>query len=110
MRNLIAGIVVLMACAACQNSVAVQRDAEIVASTRYDDVECSALAAQRNALAARHGLAPTVTREPLPESSTPGFGILIPDSRSDAERAKAQAIGEISAMNRSMERRDCGKA
>lgn len=110
MRNTALAVLVLSACAACQNSVAVQRDAEIVASTRYDDVACGALAAQRDALAARHGLAPTVARAPLPQSATTGFGILIPDTRSEAERARARAIGEISAMNRSMERRNCADA
>jgi hypothetical protein len=110
MRIPLALAATLAACTACQNSIAVRQDEEIVASTRYDDVECAALAAERDALAARYGLAPTLTREPLPESATPGFGIFIPDARSEDERAKAKAIGEISAMNRSMERRRCGRS
>lgn len=109
MRKTAAAILVLVASAGCQNSVAVQREAEIVASTGYDDIDCRDLEARRDALAARHGLAPTVTRAPLPESATPGFGILIPDQRSEAERERARAVGEISAMNRSMERRSCGR-
>lgn len=110
MRNTVAIIVVLAACAACQNSAAVQQESEIVASTRYDDVACGDLARQRDELAARHGLSPDVERAPRTESNTPGFGIVIPDTRGETERARARAIGEISAMNRSMERRRCGAA
>jgi hypothetical protein len=108
MRTKLLTLIVAAACAGCTNSVAVQREAEVVASTRYDDVACGALASQRNALAARHGLATTVKREPQSQSATPGFGIFIPDGRSGEERARAMAIGEITAMNRSMERRNCG--
>ena len=108
MRNA-AAIALVLTTAACQNSVAVQREIEIFPSTRYDNVECNALVQQRNALAARHGVSPTTTREPLPASNTPGFGVVIPDMRRAAERERAQAIGEISAMNRSMERREFGK-
>lgn len=108
-KPLLAGVL-LITCAACQNSVTVQREAEIVSSIQYDDVECDALTAQRNALAARHGVSPDAEREPLSESATPGFGIIIPDTRSATERERARAIGEITAMNRSMERRNCGEA
>ena len=110
MRTPIVLAFVLAACAACQNSVAVQRDAEIVPSTRYDDISCEELTRQRDALAARHGVAADAEREPQHESAAPGFGILIPDGRGEAERARARAVGEISAMNRSMERRRCGTA
>jgi hypothetical protein len=110
MRKSLAVAAVLATCAACQNSIAVQREAEIVASTRYDDIDCGELAQQRNTLAARHGVARTVEREPQSESSTTGFGLIIPDTRSETERARARAIGEITAMNRSMERRRCGEA
>lgn len=108
MRNA-AAIALLLTTAACQNSVAVQREIEIVPSTRYDNVECRTLAMRRDALAARYGVSPTSAREPLPTSSTPGFGIVIPDTRRANERDRAQAVGEITAMNRSMERRECGK-
>lgn len=105
-------ILVLLALAstlpACQNSIAVQREAEIVSSIPYDDVPCGELAARRNRLAAAHGVAPDVERQPMEESDVTGFGIFIPDTRSEAERARAQAIGEITAMNRSMARRECG--
>ena len=110
MRKFLVIATVLSACTACQNSVAVQREAEIVSSTRYDDIACDQLAAQRDALAARHGVASTVERQPQTESSTPGFGIFIPDTRGETQRAQARAIGEISAMNRSMERRRCGES
>ena len=108
-RPLLAACAVAL-CAACQNSVSVQRDAEVVSSTAYDHIDCDALARQRDALAAQHGLAADATRAPQQESNMTGFGILIPDSRSSAERATARAIGEITAMNQSMERRRCGRA
>lgn len=110
MRNPVLAGILLVTCTACQNSIAVQREAEVVSSILYDDVECDALTAQRNALAARHGVSPDAEREPQSESSTPGFGIIIPDTRSAAERERARAVGEITAMNRSMERRSCGEA
>ncbi|MEO3999840.1 hypothetical protein [Mesorhizobium sp. CAU 1732] len=108
MRTILVTLIVAAACAGCTNSVAVQREAEVVASTNYDNVACGALASQRNALAARHGLATNVVRQPQSQSATPGFGVFIPDGRSAEERAKAVAIGEITAMNRSMQRRNCG--
>jgi hypothetical protein len=94
---------------ACQNSVAVQQEAEVFNSIQYDTIPCADLQGRRNALAAQHGVSPDIERTPPKESTTPGFGIVLPDGRSDAERARARAIGEITAMNRSIQRRACGK-
>lgn len=91
----------------CTNSVTVQREAEVYSSLHFDDIACADLVRQRNALAARHGLARDVERAPQTETSMPGIGIIVPDVRSEAEREKARAIGEITAMNKSMTRRQC---
>jgi hypothetical protein len=93
---------------ACQNSVAVQQEAEVFNSIQYDTIPCGELQARRNAIAAQHGVSPEIERTPPNESMTPGFGIVLPDGRSETERARARAIGEITAMNRSMQRRACG--
>jgi hypothetical protein len=108
MRKIALLILGLVALPACQNSVAVQREAEIFSSIPFDEVPCGELAARRDRLAATHGLPPNVERQPMEESDTAGFGIVIPDTRGEAARAKARAVGEITAMNRSMARRSCG--
>lgn len=110
MRRAIIATAFAVACTACTNSVAVRKEQEIVASTSYDQTPCTALARQRDALAARHGLPRDAKRAPQEESNTTGFGIFIPDIRSEAEREKAQAASAIGAMNRSMERRRCGQS
>lgn len=102
-------IAAAVACTACTNSIAVRNEQEIIASTSYDGVPCAALAGQRDALAVRHGLPKDASRAPQEESDTAGFGIFIPDTRSEAQREKAQAASMIGAMNRSMERRRCGR-
>lgn len=110
MRRVITATALAVFCAACTNSVAVRHDQEIVNSMNYDEIPCRTLADQRDALAARHGLARDARREAQQESNTAGFGIFIPDARSEATREKARAASEIGAMNRSMERRRCGQA
>ncbi|MBX9450453.1 MAG: hypothetical protein ACT6RL_12020 [Neoaquamicrobium sediminum] len=109
MRIILVLTAVALGSTACQNSVAVQQEAEVFNSIQYDTIPCADLQGRRNALAAQHGVSPDIERTPPKESTTPGFGIVLPDGRSDAERARARAIGEITAMNRSMQRRACGK-
>lgn len=109
MRIILVLTAVALGSTACQNSVAVQQEAEVFNSIQYDTIPCVDLQGRRNALAAQHGVSPDIERTPPKESTTPGFGIVLPDGRSDAERARARAIGEITAMNRSMQRRACGK-
>lgn len=108
MRNLTVVLATTLL-AACSNSVSVQRDAEIVSSIQFDEVACPDLLRQRDQLAAQYGLQPTAQREPQPESATPGFGLVIPDMRSGDEKARAQASGRLSAMNNSINRRNCGQ-
>lgn len=110
MRIILVLTAVALGCTACQNSVAVQQEAEVFNSIQYDTIPCADLQGRRNALAAQHGVSPDIERTPPKESTTPGFGIMLPDGRSDAERARARAIGEITAMNRSIQRRACGKS
>ncbi len=109
MRIILVLTAVALGSTACQNSVAVQQEAEVFNSIQYDTIPCADLQGRRNALAAQHGVSPDIERTPPKESTTPGFGIVLPDGRSDAERARARAIGEITAMNRSIQRRACGK-
>ena len=110
MRRAIIAAALAAACTACTNSIAVRNEQEIIASTSYDEVPCGTLAARRDALAAQHGLPKDAKRAPQQESNTTGFGIFIPDIRGEAEREKAQAASAIGAMNRSMERRRCGRS
>jgi hypothetical protein len=110
MRKAIVLALTALALAGCQNSVAVQREREVVGSMQFDTVPCGELTQRRNQLAAQHGLSPDVEREPQQESLSAGFDLVIPDGRSDAARSKARAIGEITAMNNSMKRRNCGAA
>ncbi len=109
MRIILVLTAVALGSTACQNSVAVQQEAEVFNSIQYDTIPCADLQGRRNALAAQHGVSPDIERTPPKESTTPGFGIVLPDGRSDAERTRARAIGEITAMNRSIQRRACGK-
>lgn len=109
MRIILVLTAVALGSTACQNSVAEQQEAEVFNSIQYDTIPCADLQGRRNALAAQHGVSPDIERTPPKESTTPGFGIVLPDGRSDAERARARAIGEITAMNRSIQRRACGK-
>ncbi len=109
MRIILVLTAMALGCTACQNSVAVQQEAEVFNSIQYDTIPCGELQARRDALAAQHGVSPQVERTPPRESTAPGFGIVLPDGRSETERARARAIGEITAMNRSIQRRACGK-
>ena len=109
MRIILVLAAVALGGTACQNSVAVQQEAEVFNSIQYDTIPCGELQAMRDTLAAQHGVSPEIERAPPKESTTPGFGIVLPDGRSETERARARAIGEITAMNRSIQRRACGK-
>lgn len=107
MQRTLAIFALASAVTGCTNSVAVQREAEVFSSLPYDNIACADLEQQRDTLAARHGVERDVEREPQAESSMAGIGIIVPDIRSTDEREKARAIGEISAMNQSMRRRQC---
>ena len=88
-------------------SMAERQDEDVQSSLQYDDVPCDQLLAQRNQLARQNNL--PVTAKPSFSNPAMGFGPFIPDTRSKAQRASNKASGEIDAMNRSIERRDCGK-
>lgn len=107
MWRAIAVLATIVATAGCTNSVTVQREAEVYSSLPFDKIDCAELTRQRNALATRHGLATDVERQAQTETSITGIGIVVPDLRSTTERDKARAIGEITAMNNSLTRRQC---
>ncbi|MBZ9860865.1 hypothetical protein [Mesorhizobium sp. CA12] len=88
-------------------SMAERQDEDVQSSLQYDDVPCDQLLAQRNQLARQNNL--PVTAKPGFSNPAMGFGPFMPDMRSKAQRASNKASGEIDAMNRSIERRDCGK-
>lgn len=86
-------------------------DGEIVSSIKYDHFECGALVAQRDALAARYGVAPDVRRDPVLNNeqrrtlgSAAGY---LPDLRSEQTKEVERAKGQIEAMNGSLLRRQC---
>lgn len=89
------------------NSMSERQDANIESSLQYDTVPCDQLLAQRNGLAQQYNL--PVTVKPTFSNPAMGFGPFTPDMRSKAKRDSDKASGEIDAMNRSLERRDCGK-
>lgn len=95
-----------IALGACSGTLSAIEDDEIIGSIRYDQIPCPDLAAQRDALAASHGLPRDVKRVPSAER-TPGVGLLSPDPLTGEQRQRRQAAAMIDAMNRSMERRSC---
>ena len=88
-------------------SMAERQDEDIQSSLQYDEVPCDQLLAQRNQLAQQNNL--PVTAKPSFSNPAMGFGPFTPDMRSSAQRDTDRASGEIDAMNRSIDRRDCGK-
>lgn len=100
---LIAALFTLSGCGA--NSIVSREEAEMVVSIAYDDVPCQQLAGQRNGLARQAGVSTDakVTFSPV----WAGFGTVVPDYRSQAQREQAVAVGKIAAMNDSLARR-CG--
>jgi hypothetical protein len=88
-------------------SMSERQDEDVQSSLQYDSVPCDQLLAQRNGLAQQYHL----STDAKPSFSNPamGFGPFTPDMRSKAKRDTDQATGQIDAMNRSIERRDCGK-
>lgn len=88
-------------------SMSERQDANVESSLQYDSVPCDQLLAQRNALAQQYNL-PTTAKTTFSNPAM-GFGPFTPDVRSKAKRDLDQATGEIDAMNRSIERRDCGQ-
>jgi hypothetical protein len=105
-------LVVLASCLAMAgcvggSSMAERQDENVQSSLQYDNVPCDQLLAQRNGLAQQYNL-PT-TAKPTFSNPAMGFGPFTPDMRSKAKRDSDKASGEIDAMNRSIERRDCGK-
>ena len=100
----------LLATAAC-SSLPDNLDNEIVSSLAYDKTPCPDLVAERNALLARYG-DPATKRDDEKPGSRPGYipvgaATVVPDMRSQSERDRRVALGEIDAMNRSIKRRAC---
>ncbi|HMM63526.1 MAG TPA: hypothetical protein PKD01_05325 [Mesorhizobium sp.] len=87
------------------NSLASREDREVQSSLQYDGVDCARLAAQRDALAQRHGLSRNA--KPAFSDVPTGFGVVTPDLRSAPRRDTEDAAGAIDAMNRSLARRRC---
>lgn len=91
---------------ACAGGRSAIEDASVVSSIRYDDTECGALVAQRNALAQRFSL-PREAERPRFETRRAGLGVILPDLRGRDAREREQASFLIAAMNRSITRRNC---
>ena len=105
-------MVVLVSCltvAGCVGgtSMSERQDENVQSSLQYDDVPCDQLIANRNTLAQQSNL--PVTAKATFSNPAMGLGPFTPDMRSKAQRDTDKASGEIEAMNRSIERRDCGK-
>ncbi|WFP76344.1 hypothetical protein [Mesorhizobium sp. WSM4906] len=88
-------------------SMAERQDEAVQSSLQYDDVPCDQLVAQRNQVAQQYNL--PITAKPNFSNPAMGFGPFMPDMRSKAKRDSDKASGEIDAMSRSIDRRDCGK-
>lgn len=88
------------------NSLVSGEEATVLVSTVYDAVPCARLTSDRDALAREVGV-PTDAKVTFSGGSA-GFGVAIPDYRSQARREHDSAVGKIAAMNDSLTRR-CGK-
>ncbi|HVW58007.1 MAG TPA: hypothetical protein VHC00_20225 [Rhizobiaceae bacterium] len=117
LRKSLAGIVgamLLAASVAACSDMRADVDSEVVNSVRYDEVPCNTLISERNALVKTYG-----SPEGLPADQQPGVrpilkqqptGLFpVPDLRSNATRERKKAYGKIEAMDRSINRRQCGK-
>ena len=104
-------MIVLASClvtAGCAgSSMAERQDDNIQSSLQYDSVPCDQLLAQRNGLAQQYHL--STKAKPTFSNPAMGFGPFMPDMRSKAKRDADKATGQIDAMNRSIDRRDCGQ-
>jgi hypothetical protein len=104
-------LIVLASCLAAAgcvgNSTSERQDDNVQSSLRYDGVPCDELLAQRDGLAQQYNLSTQV--KPTFSNPAMGFGPFTPDIRSQRQRDIDRATGEIDAMNRSINRRDCGK-
>jgi hypothetical protein len=108
-----AAILLAASLAACSDMRA-DVDSEPVNSVRYDSVPCKTLIAERDALVKTYG-----SPEGLPADQQPGVrpilkqqptGLFpVPDLRSTATRERKKAYGKIEAMDRSINRRQCGQ-
>jgi hypothetical protein len=91
-------------------SVGPALDNEVVSSMNFDTMPCPELMAQRDALAGRHGL-PRDTSALVPGRRPfyvlPGAGPVVPDMRMPWTRERSRAIGEVKAMDGSINRRKC---
>jgi hypothetical protein len=100
-------LVVLAGC----NNMAKSLENEVVSSMQYDRLSCQELVARRDGLAAVHGepatLADNQKAGARPAYLPAGFGTAVPDARPVDVREKRRALGEIEAMDHSIERRDC---
>lgn len=97
----------LLAAGCAGNSMAERQDADIQSSLQYDTVPCDQLLAQRNGLAQQYNL--STKAKPTFSNPAMGFGPFTPDMRSKAKRDTDKVTGEIDAMNRSIDRRQCGQ-
>ena len=97
----------LMTAGCVCNSMSERQDDNIQSSLQYDTIPCDQLLAQRNGLAQQYHL--PVDIKPTFSNPAMGFGPFTPDIRSKSQRDTDKATGEIDAMNRSIDRRDCGK-
>jgi hypothetical protein len=112
-----AGLVVLAAAcfllAACAD-LRTDVDSEVVNSIRYDTVPCAQLMAERDSLVRTYGspagLAPDQQPGIRPILKEQSMGIFpLPEYRSRKVREEKIAFGRIEAMDRSIDRRACGK-
>ncbi len=98
-----------LALAGC-TGVAPVLEEEMVSSMGFDSTPCADLVAWRDALARSHGLpqnTSTLVPGRRPFYVLPGAGPLVPDTRTPWTRERSRAIGEIKAMDGSIERRQC---
>jgi len=113
LAGVVAAVVLAASVAACSDMRA-DVDSEVVNSVRYDEVPCRTLISERDALVKTYG-----SPEGLPADQQPGVrpilkqqptGLFaVPDFRSTATRERKKAYGKIEAMDRSINRRQCGK-
>lgn len=107
----LSAILLAAALSGCGNYTAAL-DSEYFSSLPYDATPCRDLIAQRNGLVARYGDPARLPKEEQPGARPrylgTGLGTVLPDLRPAEVKERRRAQGEIAAMDRSIERRQCG--
>jgi hypothetical protein len=83
---------------------------DVFSSLPYDEMPCAQLIERRDEIARQHAIPRDYRRgpdDPTPSRIATETGWLIPDLRGQQRRDRDRALGLVSAMNGSIQRRRC---